>query len=261
MERRRTPRPRRFVTAAAALKRGEAEAALRAASDACRAEPDRAECHYVYGQAWAALGRPEMAERAFAEAIRRRPDFTDAWINYGLARYAQGATGDAKAAMLKALDASPGHPAALSNLAAFLRITGEAEAAETLLRAALVRDADAAAARLNLVADLLTEERSAEALALLDEAEPPQDAPDPAPLGIAARARANPAWRRAKRAGELKKPSMRWDPPRRNTRRCGCGARRCSRRSLATRPARATRRRRWRRRLRRWGHAPCPSIG
>jgi Tfp pilus assembly protein PilF len=157
------------------LARGDAQAALRAVSEACHADPTRAEAHYVYGQVWTALGKPTRAEQAFAAAIQLRPDWADAWVNYGLARYQQGVIGDAKIAMARALAASPHHPAATANLGAFLRITGEHERAEPLLREALRLDPDHAGARLNLVADLMQEERAADALALLDEAAPPQD--------------------------------------------------------------------------------------
>ena len=158
-----------------ALKRGETRAALEAARDACLAEPNRAEAHYAYGQAWIAEGKPARAEQAFANAAKLRPGFADAWVNYGLARYAQGAIGDAKVAMGRALQAQPGHPAATNNLAAFLRLTGGYEAAETLLSEALVRNPHDAGARLNLVAEKLQEENAAGALALLNEVDPPAD--------------------------------------------------------------------------------------
>src|SRR5579884_1876867 len=81
--------------------------------------------------------------------LRRRcllPDFADAWVNLGVARYRGGNIFAAKEAMRRALAAAPGHRAATANLAAFMRLTGEAEAAETLLRDLLARDADATAA-------------------------------------------------------------------------------------------------------------------
>jgi hypothetical protein len=51
-----------------------------------------------------------------------------------------------------------------------MRITGEAEAGEALLRDSLVRAPENVGARLNLVAELLQEERPVDALALLDAA-------------------------------------------------------------------------------------------
>jgi Tfp pilus assembly protein PilF len=156
-----------------ALRRGDAPAALAAARDACLADPNRAEAHYAFGQAWMAAGKPSRAEQAFAVAAKLRPDFADAWVNFGLARYSQGAIEDAKKAMAHALQARPGHAAATSNLAALLRLTGRYEAAERLLREALARNPHDAGARLNLVADALQEERPVEALGLLNEVDPP----------------------------------------------------------------------------------------
>ena len=167
--------PRRLRDFSAALRRGDAQAALEAARDACLAEPGRAEAHYAFGQAWTAAGKPARAEQAFAQAIRLRPAFADAWINYGLARYAQGAIEDAKRAFAEALRVHPGHPAATSNLAALLRLTGYHGAAEGLLRDALARNPKDAGARLNLVADAIQEERPADALALLNAVDPPAD--------------------------------------------------------------------------------------
>jgi Tfp pilus assembly protein PilF len=151
------------------LAQGNAAAALRAASAACHDAPHLPQVHYVYGQAWLALGDPERAEQAFAAAIQRAPAWAEAWINYGIARYRQGAVNDAVVAMRQALLHAPEHPAASANLGAFLRITGQAEAAETLLRQTLEGEPGNVGARLNLAADLLQEGRPAEALVMLDE--------------------------------------------------------------------------------------------
>lgn len=156
---------------------GQAEAALRAASDACHRAPQLPQAHYVYGQAWLARHEPARAEQAFAAAIKLAPRFADARINYGVARYRQGAIEDAKIAMRQVLGFAPGHSAATANLAAFLRISGGPEAAEALLREQLVRQPNDIGARLNLAADLLQEERSADALALLDANAAPSGEP------------------------------------------------------------------------------------
>ena len=163
--------------AVAQLAAGEARRALSAASEACHLAPAWPQAHYAYGQAWTAMGDPQRAERAFAHAISLKPDWPDAWINYGLSRYAQGAIEDAKTAMRQALAYAPGHPAATANLGAFMRISGQSESAEELLRATLAREPANAAVRLNMVADLLQEERAADALALLDSGALPADDP------------------------------------------------------------------------------------
>ena len=174
----RTEEAESFIRAAAArLAEGDARAALALASEACHADPGRPQAHYVYGQAWTAFGEHGAAERAFAEAVRLAPLWADAWVNYGVARYRQGAIEDAKTAMRQALAAAPNHAGAAANLGAFMRISGEMEGAETLLRTAIAREPDNVGARLNLVADLLQEERAAEALALLDAGAPPPGNP------------------------------------------------------------------------------------
>ena len=156
-------------TAVEQLARGAVQAALTAASEACHSAPNDPRAHYVYGQAWLAYNQPARAEQAFAAAIKLAPQFADAWINYGVARYRQGAIEDAKTAMRQVLLFAPDHAVAISNLAAFMRISGQSDAAENLLRRQLAQKADDIGARLNLVADLLQEERAAEALALLEE--------------------------------------------------------------------------------------------
>jgi tetratricopeptide (TPR) repeat protein len=156
----------------------DALAALKAASDACHAAPNWPEAHYGYGQAWSALGNHPNAERAFAAALQLAPRWPEAWVNYGIARYRQGHIEDAKMAMRQALLSAPGHAVASANLGAFMRITGEAEAGEVLLRESLASAPENVGARLNLVAELLQEERSADALALLDAAPGlPEDKP------------------------------------------------------------------------------------
>jgi tetratricopeptide (TPR) repeat protein len=145
-------------------------AALTAANEACQAAPNRPEPHYAHGQAWLALGEAARAAQAFAAALRIAPAWADAWVNLGLCRYRQGAIEDAKTAMRHALRHAPSNRAAAANLGALMRISGEPEAAEILLRRSIDSEPDNAAARLNLVADLLQEERAADALALLDAA-------------------------------------------------------------------------------------------
>ena len=55
-------------------------------------------------------------------------------INLGVAEYRGGSVWDAKQAFRTALRADPDNLAAASNLAALMRLTGEAEEAEALLR-------------------------------------------------------------------------------------------------------------------------------
>jgi tetratricopeptide (TPR) repeat protein len=161
--------------AAALLALGQHREAVKSAKQARRRAPKMAQTHYMLGLAQLACGELDEAETSFREALRLAPDFADAWVNLGLVRYRRSDIEAAKTAMRRALAAAPGHRAAAANLGAFLRLTGETEAGEALLRDVLARDPDAAEARLNLAADLLQEERAAEALALLDAAPVPAE--------------------------------------------------------------------------------------
>jgi tetratricopeptide (TPR) repeat protein len=106
-----------FLHAAVSLLRlGEADAAARAAGEACRRAPDSPQAHYVHGQAWLALNEPAKAERAFAAMLPLAPGSADVWVNYGIARFRQGAVEDARTAMRQALHRVPGHAAAQANL-------------------------------------------------------------------------------------------------------------------------------------------------
>ena len=76
---------------------GDTAQALREASEACYRAPQRAETHYVYGQAWLAANQPRHAEEAFAAALRLQPRLAEAWVNLGVARYRQDNIEGAKA--------------------------------------------------------------------------------------------------------------------------------------------------------------------
>jgi Tfp pilus assembly protein PilF len=60
---------RLIALAVTQLDRGGARNASVAASEACHQASHLPRAHYVYGQAWSALGNEAQAERAFAGAI------------------------------------------------------------------------------------------------------------------------------------------------------------------------------------------------
>jgi len=161
--------------ASALLALGDPVKAIAAARRACLRAPKMAAPHYVLGQALYAAGRVDEASSAYTNCLRIAPGFADAWVNLGLCHYRRNDIEVAKDAMRRALAAVPGHHAAAANLGAMLWLTGEVEAGEALLSEVTARDPAAAEARVNLVALLLQEERSAEALALLDAAQPPAE--------------------------------------------------------------------------------------
>jgi Flp pilus assembly protein TadD len=154
--------------AAALLALGDPGGALGAAKRARRRAPAMAQTVYMVGLAMLALDRLDEAETEFATAVRLAPDFADAWVNLGNVRYRRDDIERAKVAMRKALDVAPDHMAAAANLGAFLRLSGEGEAGERLLQHVLERHPEADEVRVNQAAALLAEDRSGEALALLD---------------------------------------------------------------------------------------------
>jgi tetratricopeptide (TPR) repeat protein len=101
---------------------GKAEAARRAASEACALAPQMAQAQSAFGQVLMALNEPARAEEAFAAALRHAPEWGDVWVLCGAARYRQGAIEGARAAMHEALRHAPGNTAAKANLAALERM-------------------------------------------------------------------------------------------------------------------------------------------
>ena len=152
------------------LSDGRLEDALVEANAARQIGPQRPEADYAAGEVFLAQGDLIQADQAFKDAIQKAPTWPDAWINFGLTRYRLGNIEHAKNAMREALRHAPDNQAAAANLGALMRISGEHEGAENLLQKTLDAEPYNVAARLNLVADLINEERPAEALAILDAA-------------------------------------------------------------------------------------------
>jgi tetratricopeptide (TPR) repeat protein len=149
---------------------GDSHAALAAATLACEAAPHRPEPHMALGRARLKLNEYAAAEESFREALRLTPNLVDGWILFGICLNQRSAVLDAKQAMREALRLAPDNPIAAANLAALMRLTGEPDAAETLSRRVVENAPHNVGARLNLVSELLVDERPADALALLDAA-------------------------------------------------------------------------------------------
>ncbi len=142
--------------------------AIAAARKARLRAPKMAATHYTLGNAYLAAGLNNAAGIAFRAATRADPSFADAWVNVGVAAYRDGDIHAAKQAMRQALHVAPGHHAAAANLGSFMRLTGEVEAGEALLTQMVEQFPTAYAARVNLAAELLQEDKAAEALTLLE---------------------------------------------------------------------------------------------
>ena len=162
--------------AAALLELGDNREALKAARKAAWRAPHLPQTHYMLAKARLACGEFDLAEREFGQALRLDPELADAWVNIGVIHYWRNDIDGAKTAMRRALAIAPGHVGAAGNLGAFLRLSGHVEAAEKLLNDTLARNPEAAEVRLNQAAALLSEERTFEALALLEAKSVPADA-------------------------------------------------------------------------------------
>jgi tetratricopeptide (TPR) repeat protein len=160
---------------AALLALGDARGAIDAARRARRRDQGLPQAVYMVGMAYLAAERFRDALDAFAATLRLDPNLADAWVNIGVVRYRQDDIEGAKTAMRQALAIAPGHVGAAGNLGAFLRLSGQVEAAERLLADVLERNPEAAEVRINQAAALLSEERPAEALALLEDRTAPAD--------------------------------------------------------------------------------------
>ncbi len=147
---------------------GDQPGAVRAARRGRLRAPFLAGAHYTLGTAYLAAGFLDAAHASFKKTTKLAPGFADGWVNLGVAAYRNGDIFAAKQAMREALRVAPGHHAAAANLGSFMRLTGEPEAGEKLLMETVAGSADAAAARINLAAELLQEDRVTEALTLLE---------------------------------------------------------------------------------------------
>jgi tetratricopeptide (TPR) repeat protein len=160
---------------AALLALGDASGAVKAAIRARRRDPNLPQAHYTLGLAHMAAEKLDEASRDFAAALQLDPKLADAWVNLGVIRYRRNDIEQAKTGMRRALAVAPGHVGAAGNLGAFLRLTGQIQASEKLLNETLERNPEAAEVRINQAAALMSEERPAEALALLDAKPVPAD--------------------------------------------------------------------------------------
>jgi tetratricopeptide (TPR) repeat protein len=152
----------------AMLSLGNVTAAVRHARRARLRAPAMPQTHYTLGLTYLAAERWADAAHAFAKATQLAPRFAEAWINLGIAQYRGGSIANGKQAFRTAMRADPNNPVAASNLGSLMRLTGEADEAEALLRETIAQRPDAVGPRLNLAPALMQEQRWAEALALLD---------------------------------------------------------------------------------------------
>jgi tetratricopeptide (TPR) repeat protein len=112
----------------AALRSGDAEAALSHFDRAARARPDRGEVHWNRGLALRALGRTEEAKEAFARALATGGATREALHGLGHLHAEAGELDRAIASFRAALERDPDDAVARRNLEALLRQQAERNA-------------------------------------------------------------------------------------------------------------------------------------
>jgi tetratricopeptide (TPR) repeat protein len=159
------------LLASALLDAGDGKGAWRAARRAVLHAPTSPAAQRVLGRALFAAGFPEPAVEALTRAAQLAGDDVGAWYELGLACEGAGLPGASTAALRRAAEIDPAHGAATARLARRVRLSGDDEEAESLLRAALDRTPDSIDLRLELVS-LLRAERPHDALSVLDGTRP-----------------------------------------------------------------------------------------
>jgi tetratricopeptide (TPR) repeat protein len=129
--------PPRLKAALDALKKGNADKAMRDARVAVKEDPESDAAHEVLGMAAFVRKDWKEAERAFLEAARLNPKSETALANLGQVYLAVNQPGKAAEIMKKVLEISPQRSAARRVLALALLRQGQAEAAIAELKAGI----------------------------------------------------------------------------------------------------------------------------
>src|SRR5262249_54536899 len=96
-------------------------------------DPDNPRAHYNLGTAMMESERCDRALPHFDEAVRLLPGYAKAWANLGRCRVAVGDSAGARDALVNAARLDDQNPRARRNLAVFLALHGEREAARAEL--------------------------------------------------------------------------------------------------------------------------------
>ena len=131
-----TPIESAFAEAAAALERGDTEAALAVLRQALVDDPQSALCHFQLGSLLLDAGRQQEAVAHFGEAYRLDPEIADFPLRIGIECARQGLLDEAESSLQLALGFGQNNPAALSCLGDVFRRQGRVSEAIPLLETA-----------------------------------------------------------------------------------------------------------------------------
>lgn len=137
----------------AALRAGQAAAALADAEAAAAAHPDDPRVHALTARASLALGDADRAERAVGRALALDPDSVPSWVEAAAIARLQGDRARLREALSRLVALAPGHAPFHLDLATLEGLEGRLDAAEHALDravAAAPRDLVARLARANL---------------------------------------------------------------------------------------------------------------
>ncbi len=122
---------------------GDKVSALASIRHALELNPQFVQAVHYLGILLGESGDTAGAAAAFAETVRLQPTHARAWNNLGNAQRTLGLLAEAQFSFGRAIELKPDYWLAAANLGGIQRDLGEAELAETTLRAAVKRNADA----------------------------------------------------------------------------------------------------------------------
>ncbi|MBN1399456.1 MAG: tetratricopeptide repeat protein [Anaerolineae bacterium] len=149
--------------AKSALDRNDYDGAIEGLGQVVRAAPERAEAHFLLGNAYAKKGQHDQAVEAYQKAIELDADYVDAHSNLGFVYYQQQRLPEAEAAFRKALALEPNDAEIHYNLGGVLAAKNQYDAALTEFLTAQSLDASLPEVYLGLGSVYLRLGRNAEA--------------------------------------------------------------------------------------------------
>lgn len=146
---------------------GEFQQALIQYQNLCRLDPYTVSNHYYLGLCYHFLNRLTEAQQAYLDALHLDPRDFKSNMNLGLVKLALGENAEAVRYLKAATEINPKSASAWSNYAVALDAVGDYPHAEACYRKSLELDADNSAAQLDFGTNLLLQNKTSEALAIL----------------------------------------------------------------------------------------------
>jgi superkiller protein 3 len=149
--------------------RGDYEQAARHYEAVSRLDPYDPQGHYNLGVAYHFLNQLQDAAAAYLRALNLNPRDVTSNMNLGLVYLALDQPDDAVKYLQRATELDPKSAVAWSNLGVAMDARGESARAETAYRRSLELDSNATTTLQNLAANLLSQEKPGEAIAVMEQ--------------------------------------------------------------------------------------------